>query len=155
MPHFWQEFPKAFRVDSVGLKVELFPGSTQDLHELQGGEQKTTTMYLDFSVTPAGLSWARSPLVAAPSPETCRCSLVFNDLPPITGASSSSDLVDHFSSAQALLDKREVTVGATSEMSTLITKPSTIRVMCPLSHITTISMTLLVARTESTCLAVI
>jgi hypothetical protein len=108
MPHFWQEFPKAFRVDSVGLKVELFPGSTQDLHELQGGEQKTTTMYLDFSVTPAGLSWARSPLVAAPSPETCRCSLVFNDLPPITGASSSSDLVDHFSSAQALLDKREV-----------------------------------------------
>lgn len=108
MPHFWQEFPKAFSIDSNGLKVELFPGCAPDLHELQGGEQKTTSIYLDFSVSPQGLAWARSPLVAAPSPETCHNSGVFSDLPTIPGETNITDLVDQFVTADELLNKREV-----------------------------------------------
>jgi len=108
IPRFWQEFPKAFSIDSDGLKVELFPGCAPDLHELQGGEQKTTSIYLDFAVSPEGLAWARSPLVAAPSPETCHNSGVFSDLPPIPGETKVADLVDQFITAEELLNKREV-----------------------------------------------
>jgi len=108
MPRFWQEFPKAFSIDSNGLKVELFPGCSPDLHELQGGEQKTTSIYLDFAASPEGLAWARSPLVAVPSPETCHNSAVFIDLPPIQGETRNVDLVDRFITADELLNKREV-----------------------------------------------
>jgi len=108
MPHFWQEFPKAFSVDATGLKVELFPVGAPDLHELQGGEQKTTTIYLDFASAPDGLAWARSPLVVAPSPGTCHSSGVFSDLPPIPGTSHDTDLVDQFITADELLNKREI-----------------------------------------------
>ncbi|MBI5657487.1 MAG: hypothetical protein HZC44_12015 [Geobacter sp.] len=108
MPHFWQEFPKAFSFDADGLKIELFPGCSPDLHELQGGEQKTTTIYLDFAATPEGLAWARSPLVAAPSPETCHHSAVFSDLPPMQGGIIVADLVDQFVSPKELIDKREI-----------------------------------------------
>lgn len=108
MPYFWQEFPKAFSADVAGLKVELFPACAPDLHELQGGEQKTTTIHLDFATSPDGLTWARSPLVVAPSPETCRNSHVFSDLPPTPGDSNVTDLVDQFISAEELLKKREV-----------------------------------------------
>ena len=108
MPCFWQEFPKAFSADATGLKVGLFPACAPDLHELQGGEQKTTTIHLDFAASPDGLAWARSPLVAAPSPGTCRISGVFSDLPPTPGESQAADLVDQFITPQELLNKREV-----------------------------------------------
>ncbi len=91
----------------IGLKVGLFPGCSPDLHELQGGEQKTTSIYLDFASSPEGLAWARSPLVAAPSPETCHNSGVFSDLPPLPGE-TSTDLVDQFVTADGLHKKREV-----------------------------------------------
>lgn len=108
IPHFWQEFPKAFSADENGLKVELFPGCAPDLHELQGGEQKTTSFHLDFAGSPEGLAWVRSPLVVAPSPETCRNSGVFGDLPPTAEESQQVDLVDQFITVDELLNKREV-----------------------------------------------
>ncbi|MFZ3207954.1 MAG: hypothetical protein WA140_03855 [Geobacteraceae bacterium] len=108
MPRFWQEFPKAFSINADGLKVELFPGCSPDLHELQGGEQKTTSIYLDFAASPEGLAWARSPLVAAPSPHTCHNSGVFSDLPPMPGETKVADMVDQFITADELLNKREV-----------------------------------------------
>ncbi|MDD2898180.1 MAG: hypothetical protein PHI31_05650 [Desulfuromonadaceae bacterium] len=107
MPYFWQEFPKAFSVNADGLKVELFPAPSSDLHELQGGEQKTTLLYLDFAASPDGLMWARSPLAAVPTPDTCRNSGVFGDLPPTPGESPHVDLVDEFLSVEELLSKRE------------------------------------------------
>lgn len=108
MPRFWQEFPKAFSIDSNGLKVEIFPGCAPDLHELQGGEQKTTSIYLDFAASSEGLAWARSPLVVVPSPQTCYNSGVISDLPPIPGETKVADLVDQFITADELLNKREV-----------------------------------------------
>ncbi|NTW98817.1 MAG: hypothetical protein HGB35_02595, partial [Geobacteraceae bacterium] len=55
MPRFWQEFPKAIEANRSGLKIALFPARFPDSHELQGGEQKTTTVYFDFSTSPDGL----------------------------------------------------------------------------------------------------
>lgn len=108
MPNFWQEFPKALAVDSNGLKVAIFPACAADLHELQGGEQKTTSIYLDFAAAPESLAWARSPLVAAPAPETCRLSTVFADFPETSDTSTFPDLIDNFITPEDLLKQREI-----------------------------------------------
>jgi len=46
---FWQNFPKGLRADGNSLGFELFPREHDDLFELQGGEQKTHTVYLAFA----------------------------------------------------------------------------------------------------------
>lgn len=107
LPYFWQEFPKAISANHAGLKLEIFPASTPEPHELQGGEQKTTVIYLNVAGTPNSLLWAQSPLVVAPSPQTCHNSGVFADLPPLSEQSTRTDLIDHFTSPEELLNKRE------------------------------------------------
>lgn len=47
--NFWQNFPKAFDVNENQLSVRLFPHQYDDVYELQGGEQKTHTVFLEFS----------------------------------------------------------------------------------------------------------
>lgn len=111
MPRFWQEFPKAVEADRSGLRIALFPSRFPDRHELQGGEQKTTTVYLDFSTSPRGLDWARTPLTAAAAPETYRDSGVIPDLPPTAAPKNIlCDLVDRFvPGPEVLLNRREST----------------------------------------------
>jgi len=51
---FWQNFPKVISYDGTFLRVGLFPEEFPDLHEIQGGEQKTHTIFfaeqdLDFT----------------------------------------------------------------------------------------------------------
>src|SRR5205807_1387061 len=41
MPKFWQNFPKALEAKDDALVLRLFPQQYGDVHELQGGEQKT------------------------------------------------------------------------------------------------------------------
>jgi hypothetical protein len=48
VPEFWQQFPKAIEVDGQHLYVRLFPKQFGDFFELQGGEQKTHTVWFDF-----------------------------------------------------------------------------------------------------------
>jgi len=45
---FWQNFPKALEVDHNQLSIRLFPQQYRDTYELQGGEQKTHTVWLQF-----------------------------------------------------------------------------------------------------------
>jgi hypothetical protein len=45
---FWQNFPKALRVDDGKLSIGLFPSESQSGFELQGGEQKRHIVFLDF-----------------------------------------------------------------------------------------------------------
>ena len=63
---FWQNFPSALSADSTGLTVELFPADALlPSHEIQGGERKTHTAYLDYALeSPNALEWTRHPLVA-------------------------------------------------------------------------------------------
>jgi hypothetical protein len=45
---FWQNFPKALRWQDGALSVGLFPSESRSLFELQAGEQKRHTVFLDF-----------------------------------------------------------------------------------------------------------
>jgi hypothetical protein len=72
LPAFWENFPKAVEASGRDAILRVFPRQFPDLHELQGGEQKTHTFYVAFGsdhVTPAPLEWCRSPIRAAASPE--------------------------------------------------------------------------------------
>lgn len=101
MPRFWQEFPKALAVSEGNLTVSLFPARFPDLHELQGGEQKTHRFMLDFSDDPCSLDWSLFPLEVIVADEDYHASGIFIDLP------SEHDLVDRFATPELLLDKRE------------------------------------------------
>ena len=48
VPEFWQNFPMALQANLNGIEVGLFPGKWSDRFELQGGEQKTHTVWLNF-----------------------------------------------------------------------------------------------------------
>jgi hypothetical protein len=74
VPAFWQNFPKAIESDGTALVLRLFPGTYADVHELQGGEQKTHEFYIAFghdTVTDMPLDWCRAPLLASVDPHTC------------------------------------------------------------------------------------
>jgi hypothetical protein len=72
VPEFWQQFPKGLRVTGNELVVDLFPHHAGERHELQGGEQKTHTVWLHFGqATGAGwpMGWVHRPaLVQAARP---------------------------------------------------------------------------------------
>jgi len=71
MPHFWQNFPKGIEATHGEVALRLFPRQHADPHEIQGGEQKTHTLYVAFNrdgVTSAPLDWCRTPLVARAEP---------------------------------------------------------------------------------------
>jgi hypothetical protein len=78
--HFWQNFPKALVLDSKGITVGLFPRRHGDLHELQGGERKTHSVFFHFfkkEITENALRWMESPLVPTLPPEWYEKTKVF------------------------------------------------------------------------------
>jgi len=60
--NFWQNFPKAVSAKQDEVFIHLFPGQFADLHELQGGERKTHSLFLDFGGVPDFLVFADKPL---------------------------------------------------------------------------------------------
>jgi hypothetical protein len=69
--HFWQNFPKAIEADTGSLTLRLWPRQFADVHELQGGEQKTHRFTLAFGNDPMArdaLFWGRTPSLGAASP---------------------------------------------------------------------------------------
>ena len=72
VPYFWQNFPRAIEAAADTLTVRLFPRQYADVHELQGGEQKTHVFFVAFApdgVTAEPLAWCRSPLLPHAAPE--------------------------------------------------------------------------------------
>jgi len=71
--HFWQNFPKAISVAPDGaITLSLFPSQFADVHELQGGEQKTHVCYVSRNadrITDVPLDWTRDPLIAVIDPD--------------------------------------------------------------------------------------
>jgi hypothetical protein len=69
VPRFWENFPQAVEAGDGLLKWRFFPGQFSDLHEIQGGEQKTHECFLDFGGGDCdALEWCRSPSVACVDP---------------------------------------------------------------------------------------
>ena len=71
MPHFWQNFPKAMEATEDALTIRLLPSHSADLHEIQGGEQKTHEVFVAFArdgITAEPLEWCRSRLVPRADP---------------------------------------------------------------------------------------
>jgi len=63
---FWQNFPKAIEADGNQITVGLFPWQFQDVYELQGGEQKTHTVYFSFKGPEpdgVGLNWIHQRII--------------------------------------------------------------------------------------------
>ena len=74
VPYFWQNFPKALEATSDTVVLRLFPRQYADVHELQGGEQRTHDFAVLFGATGSdaaeqSLSWFREPARAAAAPE--------------------------------------------------------------------------------------
>jgi hypothetical protein len=86
VPEFWQQFPKAVEANGGRLRLSLFPAQFGDLFELQGGEQKTHTVWLHFGAgAPAGdpLAWAHGPARAQAAPEWYAASRAVPFLAPL------------------------------------------------------------------------
>jgi hypothetical protein len=93
VPEFWQQFPKALEGDGRVLRVRLFPQQCGDLFELQGGEQKTHTVWLEFD--PCGqlpelpLDWVHEPARVHVAPDGVAASgAVVPFAPPTTRAAT-------------------------------------------------------------------
>ena len=74
VPCFWQNFPQALEAAGDTLVLRLFPRQYADVHELQGGEQKTHRFTLQFGEqrgvsTEQSLAWVREAVSAAASPD--------------------------------------------------------------------------------------
>ncbi len=68
MPHFWQQFPTSLEATTAGHEISFgfFPSRDGQCYELQGGEQKTHTVWLKFvsagtDLAEADLSWVHDP----------------------------------------------------------------------------------------------
>lgn len=60
---FWQNFPSSMGCQAGKLVIGVFPPDTSEPYELQGGERKTHTVWVDYSTEPHALSWSQAPLV--------------------------------------------------------------------------------------------
>ena len=73
VPQFWENFPQAISADGASLDIKFLPASS-DVHELQGGEQKTHVAVMAFggdTVSDPPLAWVHDPLLIYPGPEWC------------------------------------------------------------------------------------
>jgi hypothetical protein len=114
VPEFWQQFPKAIEAGDGALHIRLFPGQFADLFELQGGEQKTHTVWLHFGGpdTPGDvLDWVHRPADARATPDWYAASGSFPDVVP--AVPDASDRFDDYlrpviDGPSSLIARREV-----------------------------------------------
>jgi len=114
IPEFWQQFPKALRIENGSIHAGLFPDRWGDLFELQGGERKTHTLWLHFAgpeAQPDDLAWTHAPARLLCAPQWYAASEV---TPYLTAQSEHADeRFDNYMRAalagpESLFAKREV-----------------------------------------------
>jgi len=115
VPEFWQQFPKAIEVRGQVLRLSLFPEQFGDLFELQGGEQKTHTIWLDIATQGSGdvsaLDWVHEPVRLHASPQWYADSAAFEFFAP-TGPESDQRvegiLAEAIQGKRNLFSRREI-----------------------------------------------
>jgi hypothetical protein len=111
---FWQNFPKALEADGNTLALRLFPRQFNDFFELQGGEQKTHSIYLEF-YGPHGeypdLSWVHERLIPRAVPDWYAESKACSYLSPLSQDRDIEcrELIDSaISGPRSFFDRREI-----------------------------------------------
>jgi hypothetical protein len=114
-PEFWQQFPKALEADGPVLRGRFFPGQFDDLFELQGGEQKTHTLWFQFDTgeqpRTLPLEWVHRPARVHASGEWYAASAAISPFVPISGEEGGrldSLLGEAMSGERSLLARREI-----------------------------------------------
>ncbi len=64
---FWQNFPSAIQINDSNIQLGLFPAITDSSYELQGGEKKTHTFWLNLSNQTNNMNWVHSPATVKPA----------------------------------------------------------------------------------------
>lgn len=112
--HFWQNFPKAIEANDTTLTIRLFPHQYEDVFELQGGEQKTHTIFLHFASSTGdghGLEWIQYPLLPRSTPEWYAHSRAISYVVP-EGNDPNKDYINHINRAirgeNTFFDRREI-----------------------------------------------
>lgn len=115
VPEFWQQFPKALEVQANRLRVGLFPGQFKDLFELQGGEQKTHTVWFHFGLADQEpltcLDWVHEPVRVQVPPEWYAATrAVAHFLPALANPDSELErlLAQAASGPTGLVSRREI-----------------------------------------------
>lgn len=90
---FWQNFPKAIEIKNQHLSLSLFPQQYNDGFELQPGERKTHSLYLDFSDDKNALAYCQYPLIATLNISYYAQSHVLPWLPKTFKANQLDDLI--------------------------------------------------------------
>ena len=111
---FWQNFPKAIEATDDSLVLRLFPHQYADVHELQGGEQKTHEFAVAFAsdnVTTEPLAWyrlrstaprpngtrpARNSYLTPSTDDPSTAYLTLVDAPSRDDTSSANEVIDEF-----------------------------------------------------------
>lgn len=110
VPQFWQQFPKALKLNKNKLDIALYPGCFPDLHELQGGEQKTHMVYFDFAADQNHAGWGLTPVQVVFDPATINESGIFKDV--MCGEPATAPYQDYLKAAiegkDSFFAKREV-----------------------------------------------
>ncbi|WP_339800938.1 hypothetical protein [uncultured Marinobacter sp.] len=89
--------------------LELFPKNTTEPHELQGGERKTQTLWIESSDSPDSLRWTHSPLVARVAAEDYEQSRAFPWFTANAPKTALDDLIQHgLEGQQNFFAKREM-----------------------------------------------
>jgi hypothetical protein len=109
---FWQQFPKAIEVEERVLRLGLFPRQHDDLFELQGGEQKTHTVWLH--VSPSGpesagaLEWVHEPARLRTMPAWVQECQVYPHLGPVAEGLPDDLLESAVDGASSFFSGREI-----------------------------------------------
>ena len=114
---FWQQCPKVLAVGASEVRIGLFPGRTGATFELQGGERKTHTAWLNFGGPDAGeadplpLAWVHQPAHVRAMPEWYAASGAIPHLAPARAGSDDrleSLLTGFISGPENVFARREV-----------------------------------------------
>jgi hypothetical protein len=111
--NFWQNFPNSLEGQENCLFFRMFPCQYDDFFELQGGEQKTHTLYISFDASDheIKLDWVDFPLIVSSEPESYAKAGVFPYLVPDTEL-ESKDLIEFVNTAvegdRSFFKRREI-----------------------------------------------
>lgn len=102
---FWQNFPKAISKQKESLNVELFP---QGNFELQGGEKKSHTLWVDFKSTEQNFDWVDKSLTAVIEPQYIEQTAAFDLFTSCAKPDELSAIIDKgLHGANNFFEKRE------------------------------------------------